>query len=245
MASNVQSSLKPVQVIQRLRQRKLPLRFASVQFCCHRSPVGCDPDTLEFQNDMPPNASVRIEYSDKIVEACNISGLRHPSAVVKQSAIHSEGYVNALDVGDLAACVLMAPIRLTSIEAENVDINHHSYEVMNGMNAIGNSIYHTARPTTSTLDEAKLLKSRSERLVDEVAVYMLLVVDLAGNEECKSAAIKFVNKPNLHRLLEFSFFLVAMYWFSVIHIAELIFEKYHQLLKQYALRTNNKRFLGF
>lgn len=81
--------------------------------------------------------------------------------------------------------------------------------------------------------------------MDTVTTYMKLLSSLAGNRQCKSAAVKFINKPNMHRLLEFAFFWWPSIVFAVIHISELIFETYHQILKQYAARTINKRFLGF
>ena len=100
------------------------------------------------------------------------------------------------------------------------------------MNAIASTIYYTARPTTSTLHEAKQLKSKAQRLVDSVAEYIMLLASLAGMNRCKGAAVKFLNKSNFHRLLEFAFFWWPAIGFTAIHIAELIFEKYHQMLKQ-------------
>lgn len=64
-------------------------------------------------------------------------------------------------------------------------------------------------------------------------------------ENFKSAAVKFLKKTNLHRLLEFAFFWWPAIVFAVVHIAELTFEKYYQMLKQYAAITSNKSFLGF
>ena len=94
----------------------------------------------------------------------------------------------------------MASVCLTSMKDDDVEVLEESYSVINGMNAIASTIYYTAGPTTSTLHEAKKLKYRAQRLVDSVAEYMMLLASLAGMNRCKGAAVKLLNKPNLHRL---------------------------------------------
>lgn len=134
---------------------------------------------------MLPTPSVRGESGRKIAEACKFSGLRYPSSVLGQSANHSEGYVNSLGVGDISACALMGSISLTSVEADGVEAHPESYEVMNDMNGILRTVYHTARPTTSTRSEAQYLNNKTRRLVDVVATYMLLLIALTARAKFK------------------------------------------------------------
>lgn len=138
---------------------------------------------------MLPNDSVRIEFSDKIAEACDLSGLSNPSAVIKKSAIHSEGHVNSMEVGDAATCTIMASIRQISTEDDDVEVLDENYAVINGMDEISCIIYHTARPTASTLLESKQLKMEAQRPADTVETRMQLISLLAGNRQCKSAAV--------------------------------------------------------
>lgn len=116
------------------------------------------------------------------------------------------------------------------MEVKAVDVPDRSYEVMKHINESINTIYHTARVTNSTISEAKNLKSRAKSLVDMTADYMRLLLRITRIFQDKDAAVKFNNEPNLHRLVEFVFFWWHSIEFSVVYIAELIFEKYHQLL---------------
>lgn len=187
---------------------------------------------------------VPVKFSEKIVEACKLSGLRYTSSVIKQSASHSEGYVNSLGVGDISVCALKGSICLTSVEADGVEVHPKSYAVMNGINGIVRIAYHAGRPTTSTRSEAQYLKNKAKRFVDLVTTSMLLLLALTAKAKLKYAAIKLTKKPNLHRLFEFAFSLVARNRVSrLFHPAELIFGKFHQVWKQYALRTDNRQIL--
>lgn len=82
---------------------------------------------MEFVFDLLPGQSVRIEYNEKIMAACKISGLSCPSAVVKATKIHGEGYNNSFGVDDTAECILMPSICLTFIEVEGVEVLEGSY----------------------------------------------------------------------------------------------------------------------
>lgn len=62
---------------------------------------GIESDGWEFQFDMLPNTSVRIELSEKVMKTCKLSGIPHPPAVIKQTASHREVYVNYMGVGKL------------------------------------------------------------------------------------------------------------------------------------------------
>lgn len=97
----------------KMQQRSVSAKDHPI-FCC------CGADTLEFQFDILPNDSVCIKFSDKIVGVCKLSGLSRPSAVIKQSASHSEGYFNSMGLGDVAACNNTASICLASMEDDAV-----------------------------------------------------------------------------------------------------------------------------
>lgn len=60
-------------------------------------------------------------------------------------------------MSDTAEFILMVSICLTSIKAEGVEVPEESYEVINGINGIIRTIYHTAITSSSTLDEATKL----------------------------------------------------------------------------------------
>lgn len=64
--------------------------------------------------------------------------------------------------------------------------------MMNGIKGIINTIYNTAKTTSSTPNEAKKLQRETERLVDTLAEYIQLLLRLEGVTKFKDATVKFL-----------------------------------------------------
>ena len=210
----------------------------------HLITVGNDANATNFAYSTLKTHHDRRQLNDMTIEALRISGLPFPKAVIKSSGSVSEGFINSFGVSKLAPCCVFTALALTSVERDGVKVPAEAYEVLEAMSVIRDIIHFNPRPKTSTRSEARLRKERAMRLPDIVALYLDIVVRLCGMAKFEDAAVSMLNRPNLHRMFEFAVFFFPALGFS-LHTGELVFEKYHQLVKQYALRTKHPDHMGF
>lgn len=199
--------------------------------------LGLGKGLLDFVfSSLPKPLRIVLEYN--LLMALRASGYSKPEKILKSGA-KAKDPTTGLGVSETAACLVVLLPVLSSMREEirNSSMPEGGFEAITRTASllmdILRVVYYIPRPNASTLDEAKTRYSEAQKLPSNMAAYILHLRQLCRSSLSRLAqeANKYLDRPNLHRALEFCCYWHCTHAYCVLHMGELLLEKHHQDVK--------------